>query len=301
MSGAGGDAAIQMRLGETRVPYFEGTADVTGGQRTAYLLERRIAPAGSLPAHTFDDHMLLLPVGRTGASFRSVLNGRRLRGRIEPGGLRYLAVGDSLATSWSAPVDSILIALNPDAVHRLVDPDPDAPRAELGSRIESHADAVLAHLVLALQAHVISGATAGRIFEQSLLAAVASRLLVSYGTGRRGPAQKVMLPKWKRNRVEEFIRDRLSEPLTLERIAGEVAMSPHQLCRLFRGTTGRSVWQFVLECRVRKAMSLLGSRRAPVLTWVARECGFESYSQFIAAFRKFGGCLPSEYRRTIGR
>jgi len=37
------------------------------------------------------------------------------------------------------------------------------------------------------------------------------------------------------------------------------------------------------------------------LSHVASACGFESYPQFIAAFRKLAGQLPSEYRRIRGR
>ena len=56
----------------------------------------------------------------------------------------------------------------------------------------------------------------------------------------------------------------------------------------------------MIECRVREATHMLARNRNLSLSYVARACGFESYSQFIAAFRKVFGQLPSEYRRTRG-
>jgi AraC-like DNA-binding protein len=75
-------------------------------------------------------------------------------------------------------------------------------------------------------------------------------------------------------------------------------MSPHQLSRTFRATTGQSLWQFVIELRAREARRLIAANPSLPLSHIAHDSGFETYSQFIAAFRKVFGQLPSEYRRT---
>ena len=80
-----------------------------------------------------------------------------------------------------------------------------------------------------------------------------------------------------------------------------VGMRHHQLSRAFRAATGQSLWQYVLECRAREAMRLMARSPDMPLSHVASACGFESYPQFIAAFRKLSGQLPSAYRRIRAR
>lgn len=292
---------ILMHCGNKSVPYFQEPPLLEAGQRGAYVFERRVAIGSYLPPHTFDEHVFLLPVGGEGVPFKSALNGHQIRGYIEPWRFRFLAAGDSLSTSWAAPMDSILVTIHPHTLHRALSTDPDSHYPELISRIAAHEDQVLRHLTLAMQSYLASDRLAGKIFENSLLAAIAARLLFNYGNGRRSNASGTLLPRWKRVRVETYIRENFANPLTLADAAAVVEMNPYQLCRTFRATTGQNLWQFVLECRVREAMRRICNRRALPLAHIARDCGFESYSQFIAAFRKFIGCLPSEYRRTIGR
>ncbi|MDE2236237.1 MAG: helix-turn-helix transcriptional regulator [Gammaproteobacteria bacterium] len=244
--------------------------------------------------------MFLLPVGNTAVPFHSLLNGRRLQGHIEPGRFRFLAAGDDLSTSWSASMDSILIGIHPNTMQQLLHADPGHNRPELVSRIAAHDNPVLMHLTLALQAYLTVGNPAGRLFESALLSSMAAQLLASYGSGRRGTADRTMLQRWKLVRIQDYVRDHLRYALTLGDVAALVEMSPYQLCRSFRAATGQTFWQHVLERRVRYAMERIAARRALPLSQVAHECGFESYSQFIAAFRRIAGCLPGEYRRTLG-
>ena len=288
---------IRIRLGGKSVLYFQEPPALVGGQRGIYVFERRVAGGGNLPSHTFEEHMFLLPVGCKAVPFKSVLNGRRLSGHIEPWRFRFLAAGDTLSTSWSTPIDSILVAIHPSTLHRMVHADPGHSRPELVSRITAHEDPVLMHLALALQSYLISGGRAGQLFETSLLSVIAGRLLFSYGNGRGSTVGRTVLPRWKLTRIDAYVHDNLAHVFTLNDVAALVEMSPYQLCRTFRGTTGQTIWQYVLQCRVQAAMSQISGRRLMSLAQVARDCGFQSYSQFIAAFRKITGCLPSEYRR----
>lgn len=82
--------------------------------------------------------------------------------------------------------------------------------------------------------------------------------------------------------------------LRMEAIAKRSGLSLRNLNRLFLLETGMSPKQFVTRVRVETAQRLLkGGRRT--VTDVALEVGYGSVSQFIAAFRKITGQLPSEY------
>lgn len=286
------------------VLYFPDEPKVAGGCRGSYVFERRLVAPGQLPPHVFEDHMFLLVLGETGSPFYSRLNGRQITGHFEPGKFRFVAAGNSLSTRWTHPIDSILVAMHPDTLRRALGDDTANGTCELVSNAVFHADPTLAHLTLALEAHLQHAGFGGRLFEQSLLTAMAAHLVCTYAAGQRAKnraARVPALPRWKRARVEDYIRDNLArDDLHLGEIAAAVKLSPSQLSRAFRATTGQRLWQFVLECRVRAAMSMLRRHPSMRLEMIAHACGFESYSQFIAAFRGFYGQLPSELRHSLG-
>lgn len=276
--------------------YLSDDPVVSGGEIGLYVLERHRTAPGEMQAHVFDQHMLMLHMGVGAVPFSSRINGRRLNGAFIPGRLRFLAAGDNLSTSWNLFHESILIAFYPQVIHCALGEDVCGAPCSLTSNIASHDDSTLAHLVLAMEGHLTSGRRSGKLFEQSLLATIAAHLLCSYGSLRKGCRHGVPLTTWKRKKIEEYVRENLSRDIHLQDIACSVNLSPYYLSRSFKAATGRGLWQFVLECRVRQAMRLIRDGRSPSLAYVARSCGFESYSQFTAAFRRFVGQLPSEYR-----
>ncbi|MDE2091984.1 MAG: helix-turn-helix transcriptional regulator [Gammaproteobacteria bacterium] len=286
------------------VLYFPDEPTLAGGRRGSYVFERRTVPPSQLLPHVFSDHMFLLVLGNTAVPYRSRLNGHLVKGNFEPGHFRFVAAGDSLATSWSQPIDSILIAIQPDTLQRALGDDATDPAFELISKAELHADPVLTHLTLALQSYLECGGLQGKLFEQSIVTAISLHLLHAYGNGKRtgSPAARGRsLQRWKRKRVEEYVHDNLGRAdLHLGEIAAAAGLSPCELSRTYRATAGRGLWQFVLECRAQAALSMLCRQRNMPLALIAPACGFESYSQFVAAFRKFHGQLPSEFRKRQG-
>ncbi|MGH8820343.1 MAG: helix-turn-helix domain-containing protein, partial [Rhodoferax sp.] len=201
-----------------------------------------------------------------------------------------------LSTSWEAPLDTIFITLHPDVMRSALGEETYGPHVELVSNIVAHGDPVLKYLTFAMQEYLATDRLTGKIFEGSLLGAMAAHLVKVYMSGKRGAGRGMPLPRWKRARVEQFIRENLAFDLSLDEIATVVHMRPHQLSRAFRASTGQSLWQFVLETRAREAAHLMTRHPSMPLSNVAVTCGFESYPQFIVAFRKFFGQLPSEYR-----
>jgi AraC-like DNA-binding protein len=292
---------IFVRYDDRRILYMPDEPLIAGGRDGTYTFERqKLASAGEKPTHTFDDHIFMLPLGDAAVRFNSRLNSRPLRGLIEPGRFRFAAAGDTLSTIWEAPLEGIFVTLHPSVIHRALGDEVSDLPLELMSNIMPHEDALLSHLTLAMQSHLTAGRLAGRLFEQSLLTAIAAHLVSAYGRGKRGMTPGAPLTRWKRVCVEDYVRQNLARELSLVEIAAAVNLSPRQLSRGFRATTGQSLWQFVIECRARESMRMMTRNRSQSLSYIARACGFESYSQFIAAFRKIFGQLPSEYRRTRG-
>ena len=292
---------IYARYADSRRLYLPDTPVFSDGKHGSYIFERQqVFSAGHTPTHTFDEHIYMLPLGDSAVPFSSHLNGRPLKGMIEPGRFRFVSAGDTLSTTWDAPLEGIFVTLHPDVLRRALGEE-SGTLAELVSDIMPHRDDMLGHLTLAMQSYLLTGRLAGMIFEQSLLTAIAAHLVDAYGHGRRGKLRGTSLTRRKRVLVEEYIRENLTHDLNLAAIAAVVDMSPHQLSRAFRATTGQSLWQFVIELRAREAGRMMAANPSLALSYVAGASGFETYSQFIAAFRKIFGQLPSEYRRTHRR
>jgi AraC-like DNA-binding protein len=288
---------IYARYDDSRKLYLPDAPVFSDGKHGSYIFERQqVFTAGHTPTHAFDEHIFMLPLGDRAVPFSSVLNGRTCRGLIEPGRFRFVSAGDTLSTTWESPLEGIFVTLHPDVLRRALGEEIGYP-AELVSDVMPHRDDLLMHLTLAMQSYLQSGRLAGAVFEQSLLTAISAHVVRLYGHGRHQPRKGTPLTRRKRAMAEAYIRQHLSQDLNLAAIAAVVEMSPHQLSRSFRLTTGQSLWQFVIELRAREARRMLVANPSLTLSYVAQASGFETYSQFIAAFRKVFGQLPSECRR----
>ena len=94
--------------------------------------------------------------------------------------------------------------------------------------------------------------------------------------------------------VLTYVREHLSEPLTVADMAEQVNLSPSAFAHLFRDITGRSPYQFLKEMRLDRARELLVDGRFAVAK-VSKEVGYASVSHFISEFRTRFGVTPRGY------
>jgi AraC-like DNA-binding protein len=113
----------------------------------------------------------------------------------------------------------------------------------------------------------------------------------------RGQAQSSV--RTKMFEVADYIRNHCHEHLTLKEIAGQSGYSPYHLTRIFRETVGKPPMQYLSECRILLAKSLLLSTGYSVER-IAHESGFGSSSYFIGTFRKVVGMTPVQFRHMYG-
>lgn len=95
--------------------------------------------------------------------------------------------------------------------------------------------------------------------------------------------------------ILDYIRDHLSEPLTLDRIAGEFFLSKHYLCRIFKAATGFSVMEYIIYSRVLRARQLL--KEGASVQQAGELSGFSDNSHFIRTFGHLTGTSPGRYAR----
>jgi transcriptional regulator GlxA family with amidase domain len=98
--------------------------------------------------------------------------------------------------------------------------------------------------------------------------------------------------------TREWARERLAEPLEVERMARHANVSPRTFARRFREETGTTPLQWLLSQRVLEARRLLEESELPVET-VAWRVGFGNAASLREHFRRATTTTPSAYRRTF--
>ncbi len=92
-----------------------------------------------------------------------------------------------------------------------------------------------------------------------------------------------------------YIDAHLGEPLTLDCLAREAALSEYHFARMFRQSMGLAPHQYVMQRRMAQAEQLV-RHSTQSLTEIALACGFNSASHFSNRFKSVKGMTPSQLR-----
>lgn len=99
--------------------------------------------------------------------------------------------------------------------------------------------------------------------------------------------------------VIRFIRDNLTEELSVEVLSRIACMSESKFYRSFRNETGLTPNEYIIEERLKVAENLLINPRVTVKeAWLAS--GFNSFSYFSTLFKKRKKLTPSEFKSRMG-
>lgn len=112
-------------------------------------------------------------------------------------------------------------------------------------------------------------------------------------TGNRSAESGILIEK-----ALSYIKEHLTEPLPLERVAGAVSLSPVYFHNTFKFAVGMTLRDYVEEQRLRHAIGLLQTTDFS-LAKIAYECGFSSQSYFSSVFKRRMKTTPRRYVREI--
>ena len=100
-------------------------------------------------------------------------------------------------------------------------------------------------------------------------------------------------------RLWAFIEECYAEPeIRLKDAATHSGTSPDHLNRLLRRFASTTFHHLLSRYRVEKCLELLHEKNY-TLTEIYSRCGFNSATTFDRQFKKWVGCLPSEYKRRL--
>lgn len=224
-------------------------------------------------------------------------------GAIESGVERFRYRG----SDHLAPADS-RVMMNPDVLHtgraetvggwryRMAYLDPDLVETVTGQRGLWFADAVEHDAARARRVTVLLDALwCARdplAFDGLLL-----ELLESFGDQARAarPASKHAAPRF--GDVVDYLRDNLSQRLSLEALAAVAGLSPFHFLRAFRAQYDATPQQMLMALRLYEAKQRLARGDAPAR--VAAEVGLSDQAHLTRAFARRYGVTPARYQKQL--
>jgi AraC-like DNA-binding protein len=99
-------------------------------------------------------------------------------------------------------------------------------------------------------------------------------------------------------RIGNYLSKHWQEPLTLEDIAEATHLTVPTMCRIFRRSTGRSVFEYLRELRISHVQRQLAWSNLAIST-IALDSGFQTLGHFYRSFREATGVSPALYRKLI--
>jgi len=98
--------------------------------------------------------------------------------------------------------------------------------------------------------------------------------------------------------IKKSIRANYGRHLTVKDIAQEVNFSSIYINNLFKQETGKTIFEYLTQVRMEKAMELLKNPDSKIYM-VADEVGITNKSHFCLAFKRHTGLSPSEYKNKV--
>jgi len=111
------------------------------------------------------------------------------------------------------------------------------------------------------------------------------------------PRQSTHVYRERVNRVIDYIKDHLAEPLPIDKLARLAHFSPFHFHRIFRSIVGEPLHACVKRLRLERAIQHILYGPTATLTEIALGSGFASSSDFSRVFKQAYGFIPSRCSR----
>lgn len=275
------------------------TSESLGWNHLSLFIERQAAVPEDITVPYLEDDVLSVLLEGSGRVHMRLIDGISFNKCLEPQSLQLVPRHSEFAGWWDSAWTYAGLRLNRQFVSETAAAIQygDPTRIELLPTFFFN-DPLLYYLSVELCNEVRSGNPLGTLYADSLTNTLALYLLRHYSTGRvvrelsssrLTPAQLCM--------VDEYIHAHLDQKISLADLAACLHLSVPHFERMFRASTQRSPYRYVLELRLERARVLLTNSRLS-LAEVAYQCGFSSQSHFTTHFRRYAGVSPARFARS---
>ena len=139
----------------------------------------------------------------------------------------------------------------------------------------------------------------GRLYAEAKILELLALEVGIYEKGQvvvKGNSQDKILKKLYNAR--QLMLSNLHQNLSIRDISREMAINEYMLKKEFKRVFGYSINEFYAKEKMNKAKELLKSTQRPIYE-IAGEIGYKNATHFSAAFKRFFGSTPKNFRNTI--
>ncbi len=147
------------------------------------------------------------------------------------------------------------------------------------------------------------GLEAGRILDELMRGRKVAPVAIEIppiGVATRASTDLVAVDDPRLTVAIRFIREHTFDRMTVNDIARAAGMSRSLLERKFRDVVGKSIWDHVLQLRLRAAEQMLTQTTVSIAE-IAERTGFGTAEHFSASCKRLKGLSPRELRRGNGK
>ena len=261
-------------------------------------IERRTSLPGEKPEVTSQHHFLILWDVHVAEGEIAHRGGRFSPYKKYPNTITTCLPGICPAARRRSKHEVVVGALHGDFLRGIGDELDKRPSGALQGLYGTD-DPALRNLLLLLVKESEAGGPCGPLFAESLIVALATRLLYATSLEKLpANARALSLPPRLLRRVLERMLADLSADIDLATLAAESGYSRAHFLRTFRAATGQTPHRYLLDLRLDRARELIANKSMPLID-IAADCGFSSHGHLTTAFRSRFGVAPSAYRRGL--
>lgn len=298
VSGANGHLGKEQPTSSLIKPHLKNLAG-SGTKLDGMIIERDLEQSNSgiyRPTGHNPKHIVVLHSAHP-ATLEWRINGKQKEAFFSGGEAIINPAGLFVAPRWKAPVELLLMAINPGLVNQIAREIGSDGQVELEPRCHFR-DELLEQLAKSLIAEFEQTSPADGVYADSLAHTLIVHLIKKYsGTRIRPQTARHGLPQRTLARVVEFIDAHLGEDLSLRTIAQVAEMSPSYFLTMFKRSTGLAPHQYLMAKRIDRARALLTETKLPIVD-VASQVGFADQSHLTRLMRRHTGLTPRLMRGT---
>jgi AraC family transcriptional regulator len=221
------------------------------------------------------------------------IDGKFRRDCIQRGDFTLFPAGTPYRVVWDRPVELMMIGFNPSLIQQKAWEinGRNGSESEIFSRHKLN-DPLIHQISLALKTELNTNECVDRLYTESLIDTLLLHLLrrsVSASDFKQG------LPPAKLQKVLNYIRENITNNLSLAELATIAQVGSHHFANLFKRSTGLSPYQYVIQQRLAKAQELLKTTNRSIVE-IAIESGFANQSHLTTVFQKNLSITPKKYR-----
>ena len=211
----------------------------------------------------------------------------------DPGALHVIAAGTDATWRFDHPLDSMHLRMSPAFLLRAFGEDAEGVRLADADMLSDVSTAIA--LQALLQGVSDAGGWVGLGAEAAAIR-IGRRLLDLVPSGRRlRPTRASGLSARELRAVDDYLAEHRGGSVSVADAADRAMLSPFHLMRLFKDTTGTTLYSHALDLKLEQSRGLLDERTRTVAE-VAIETGFHDESHLIRHFKKRYGLTPTAYR-----